>query len=93
MCWSATPGGHLTLQKEDYAQILRKQLTISGSWNSDFGEKVNDWHEALAAMATGEIHPEKLITHRFPLSQGQKAFELIKEGAYYQKMILTGDEP
>lgn len=86
-------GRDLTLQKEDYAQILRKQLTISGSWNSDFGEKVNDWHEALAAMATGEIHPEKLITHRFPLSQGQKAFELIKEGAYYQKMILTGDEP
>ena len=35
-------GRDLTLQKEDYAQILRKQLTISGSWNSDFGEKVND---------------------------------------------------
>ena len=64
---------------DTYSQILRKQLTIKGSWNSDFKDTVNDWKDAIDMISKGEICPEKLITHVYKLQDADKAFDMIKD--------------
>lgn len=82
-------GADMTIKKENYAHILRKQLNIFGSWNSDFSSKINDWKESLQAIAEGKIQPEKLITHTFEFSDGDKAFEVIKNREFYNKIMVV----
>lgn len=79
----------MTIKKENYAHILRKQLRIFGSWNSDFSSKVNDWKESLRAIEEGKIQPQKLITHTFELSESDKAFEIIKNREFYNKIMVV----
>ena len=50
----------VTLAHTNFVQILRKQLTVSGSWNSDFTDTVNDWKESVQAISEGRICPEML---------------------------------
>ena len=64
---------------ETYSQILRKQLTVKGSWNSDYKDSANDWQEAIELISKGIICPEKLITHVYKLENAFKAFDMIKE--------------
>lgn len=84
--------GDVTLTVPVYSQILRKQLTVMGSWNSDFNEGENDWAEALDAMAKGILHPEYLITSRFPLSEGVNAFNRIRDREFDEKIILEDEK-
>ena len=79
----------MTIEKANYAHILRKQLTIFGSWNSDFSASVNEWEECLKAIADGVIQPEKLITHTVALSQADKAFEIVKSREFYNKIMVV----
>lgn len=82
----------MEIKKENYAQILRKQLSIYGSWNSDFSSTVNDWKESLQAIAEKKIQPEQLITHVFPLDKGDKAFEVIKNREFYNKIMVVNEQ-
>jgi len=77
-----------------YGQILRKQLTLLGSWNSDFSDTVNDWQESIRAASDGRITPEKLITHRIPLEMADRAFRIIgdREEFYNKIMVVMGYE-
>lgn len=80
----------MMLMKKDYWNILRKELRISGTWNSSFNDKVNDWKESLAAMSEGKIDVKPLITHKFPLSECNKAFEMMRNRTeFYNKVILN----
>lgn len=76
------------LSTATYSKILRKQIKIYGSWNSDFSSKVNDWQDAIDAIAQGKIDPEQIITHRFPLTKAVEAFEIIKNREFYNKIML-----
>lgn len=69
----------MVFKVDTYSQILRKQLTIKGSWNSDFKELENDWKDAIRLISKGEIKPELLITHVYKLENADKAFDMIKE--------------
>lgn len=89
---SLKPGGHLQLignpsqdmlfEKNTYWKILRKQLTITGSWNSSFTHfEFDDWHRVIYMLSTNRIHPERFITHRFSFENGEllKGFELMRD--------------
>lgn len=74
------PAGDMNLPKDIYWKILRKQLTLTGSWNSSFThEATDDWHVALDLLSKGKVHPENYISHRFPMEDGSllKGFELM----------------
>ena len=76
------PSGDMTFEKNVYWKILRKQLTVTGTWNSSFTHSVDDdWHIVLAMLSSGKIHPEELITHRFSFENGAliKGFELMRD--------------
>jgi threonine dehydrogenase-like Zn-dependent dehydrogenase len=36
------------------------------------------WDDALAAVASGEVDPAKLITHRLPLEEAQQGYEVFR---------------
>lgn len=70
--------GDMCFTQETYGLILRKQITVKGSWNSDFKDTENDWKDAVKAISAGVINPELLITHVFQLKDACKAFDMIK---------------
>ena len=77
------------MSQAEYWYILRKELQLFGTWNSSYGEKENDWRDAIDAMSKGIINPEALITHRFSLEEYKDAFELMRDRKdFYQKVML-----
>ena len=73
------PMGEMRLSQDGYWKILRKELRITGTWNSNFGQAENDWKDALWAMHEKKIHLLSLITHRFPLEKYREAFRLMHD--------------
>ena len=73
------PLGNMSLSQDDYWKILRKELILSGTWNSSFGSKENDWREAVKAMQDKRLDLKSLITHRFSLAEYKEAFSLMHE--------------
>lgn len=84
----------VSIEHTAFVQILRKQLKLVGSWNSDFSSSVNDWTESLLAIAEGKINPEALITHRIPLEKADSAFAIIggREEFYNKIMVVENDD-
>lgn len=84
----------VTIPHESFAHILRKQLTLVGSWNSDFTGHINDWKDSVEAVSEGRIEPERLITHRFLLKDAADAFEMIGERkeSYNKVLVVMNDE-
>ena len=79
----------VTIKNKVYSQILRKQLQIKGSWNSDFKVIMNDWQDSIKAIVRKEIQPELLITHKFKLADSLKAVQLLKERReMYNKVMV-----
>ncbi|MFV0405672.1 MAG: galactitol-1-phosphate 5-dehydrogenase [Propioniciclava sp.] len=70
------PAGQMMLSQDDYWQILRKQLTCTGVWNSTHNRVRDDWQVAIDAMARGQLDPQPLITHRFGLHDSAEAFRV-----------------
>ena len=84
------PAGDISMTQHTYWHILRKELTVLGSWNSSYSAAQNDWKDALQAMAEGKIQAKPLITHTFPLEQVNDAFEMMKNKAeFFNKVMLT----
>lgn len=87
------PAGEITMSQNTYWYILRKELKISGTWNSSYNDIQNDWKESISAMADGKIDVKPLITHKFPLEKCNVAFEMMKNREeFYNKVILNMNE-
>ena len=57
------PDGPRTLSQDLYWRILRKQLTLIGTWNSSYGNADRDWTETVQAMADGRLQTDAFVTH------------------------------
>lgn len=84
--------GDIKLKQSTYSQLLRKQLTLIGNWNSDFNLITNDWVDAVNAIANGAIEPEKIITHRVSLENAEKAFDIVKNKEFFIKIMVVDNE-
>jgi len=85
------PSGGVSLRQEHYWEILRKQLTIYGTWNSDYTRTKNDWKTAVSAMASGAVDLKPLVTHRFPLSECAEAFEFVRDRTNFSCRVMFVD--
>ncbi len=66
--WLGNPSGEMAFSQSDYWMILRKELRVTGSWNSEYGSFPKcEWRVVLQAMASGQLDPKPLITHRVGL--------------------------
>lgn len=60
------PSGDILFPQNLYWRILRKQLTLKGTWNSAYdATNPSDWTDAVKAIADKELNVESLISHRF----------------------------
>ena len=74
------PHGDFELPKDVYWKILRRQLTLSGTWNSSFkGDTEDDWKDVAKLMAEGDIPFAKLITRTFTLDEYKEAFDFLRD--------------
>lgn len=82
------PVGDIKLSQMDYWEILRKQLTITGTWNSSFTRQKNDWQVAIDTMAGGHLDVSPFITHRFSFSDCNKAFEMMRNKTEFFNKVM-----
>ena len=56
-------------------QLIRKQITLMGSWYFN----VSEYEEILRVLRTHKIDLERLATHRFSLDEAETAFRMFDE--------------
>jgi L-iditol 2-dehydrogenase len=79
------PNAAFNLPQTLYWQILRKQLTLRGSWNASFRL---DWD--CVAEHANKLRLEDCISHRFPFSELDTALSMMKRKSQkHGKVMLT----
>lgn len=74
------PYTDMRLDKSVYWKILRNQMTVFGTWNSSFTHDAeDDWHDVLGRLFAGNIVPERLISHKFPLEELEKGLCIMRD--------------
>lgn len=67
--WMGNIGNDLNISKNIVSKILRKELTIIGSWNSNYKtHKNDDWKKSLSFLRQG-YNISEFISHEIKLSQ------------------------
>jgi len=70
----------LCLEPRTMSKILRSELKIYSSWNSNISDPFkNDWKVCMNLMSKNEIDVNPLITHRYQLKEIVEAFDKIKD--------------
>lgn len=87
------PAGDMTLSQKGYWEILRKQLTVVGTWNSYYADlPKNEWKLVLEAMASGQLEVKRFITHRVPLDGLHEALLMMRDRtAFYNKVMYVNN--
>jgi L-iditol 2-dehydrogenase len=85
------PAGDMVISQKVYSEILRKQISLKGSWNSSYAAlDRNEWELSLKAMSTGLISVKPLITHRCSLDEGVKPFLMMRNrNEFFNKVMFT----
>ncbi len=85
------PPGAIPLSQEVYWRILRKQLTLTGSWNSAFWGEDSDWERTVQALAEGRLKTAPLVTHTLEPEGLLRGLELMRNKTEpYCKVIWEG---
>jgi len=84
------PAKNMDISQKAYWEILRKQLSLRGTWNSSYNEVHNDWKLAIQCMEKNIFDLSALITHRFSLTECGRAFELArKRDEFWVKIMFV----
>lgn len=88
------PSGDIILPQDVYWRILRKQLTVKGTWNSSYdGKNRSDWTEAVNAISNGEIDTIPLVSHTFSQEKLVEGLNLMKNHQEpYCKIVTLWNE-
>jgi L-iditol 2-dehydrogenase len=86
------PLSDMSVSQKAYWKLLRKQLTVVGTWNSSFGVGKSDWQRILDLLAAGNLQLEKLITHRLALPDLYDGIKMMADKNVYTNkvMIING---
>ena len=88
--WMGNIDGDLTVPQQRVSSILRKQLSIIGTWNSSIVMPENEWATVHTMVAQGQIDLARLISHRFKLEELPKAVQMMWEKREpYQKVMIN----
>ena len=97
VCLVGNPYSDINMNKDQYWKILRKQLVISGSWNSSYLGELDedalsdDWNYVLSKLENGKIFPEKLNTHRLRLEELKAGLEIMRDKTEYYLKVMVID--
>ena len=88
------PYTDMHLSKDVYWQILRRQLTLIGTWNSMYEkDKGSDWSEVLKLLEMGIVDTMKVITHVFAQDELFDALDIMKKhNVPYGRIVVKFNE-
>ncbi len=89
-----TPIKDITFTKQQWENINRKELTLTGSWMSggDAPFPGNDWKLAAHYIANGQmIIDPKMVFKKFKLQNAYEAFQTIKKSGITGRVLLIND--
>lgn len=99
----AKKGGYVTyigtahrdvkIEAKTFELILRGELHVTGSWMSYTAPfPGSEWTAAAEYLQSGKVNVDEIITHKFPLSAGIKAFDtLLNKESKALKVMYTID--
>ncbi len=67
----------------DGTKIMSKEISLIGSQGYP-----TEYPEVMERIARGEIDPEKMVSHRFPFTEFQEAFEVADDPGQAMKVVL-----
>lgn len=77
-------GASIRLDMDD---IYSREVTLLSSYAASDA----DTAEALRLISEGEVEAGSLVTHKYDISESQKAFDHAKSGRGAVKIVITGD--
>jgi L-iditol 2-dehydrogenase len=84
-----SPAGEMTLSQDAYWAILRKQLSVRGTWNSSYSSLPrNEWELTLQCMANGKFDVAKLITHRVGLDGLVDSLVMMRDRTEFSNKVM-----
>lgn len=86
------PAGDMVLSQKCYWNILRKELRVCGTWNSQYGGKNSDWKKVMKALQSRQIQLKELATHRFVLEEHERAFEVLRNRTEFAVKVMFINE-
>lgn len=79
----------VSLSPEDFSRVLRKELTVFGSWNSSFAFLDSDWKRVLDLAGSRRVSFAPLISHRVRLEEAPAFLLGMRERRVpYVKVVL-----
>jgi threonine dehydrogenase-like Zn-dependent dehydrogenase len=57
--------------------LIHKQITLYGSWVTS----LRHMEELLERLVRWNLHPDRIVTHRYPLEQADEAYCVADQGA------------
>ena len=85
------PAADVTLPAALISQLMRREVSIFGTWNSDYSTAGNDddWRTVLQAMASGMLTLTPLITHKVPLGESSDILSKMRDKSeFYAKVLI-----
>lgn len=89
------PEGDIQLSQNTYWRILRKQLTLKGTWNSSYENgRPCDWEVVRDNLSRKTVNVESLVSHVFPQNRLSDALELMRshKEPYCKVMTIWNEE-
>jgi L-iditol 2-dehydrogenase len=87
--WGGISHRRLQLTEEAVDAIQRRELVITGSWNSSFTVLEDDWKVSLRFLERHRIDVTNIITHRLPLDKIEEAFDMMDaQREYFNKVMF-----
>ena len=85
------PAADVTLPAALISQLMRREVTLVGAWNSDYSAAGNDddWRAVLGGMAARTIDLEPLISHRVPLRDAADVLRRMRDGSEFFSKVLV----
>ena len=86
------PKRDVALEQKVYWKILRKQLTLKGTWNSTYNDEVNDWQDVLKYLGEKKVNLKPFVTKTYKMADKYEAFEHVKDLSRFSlKIMFTMD--
>ena len=84
------PSGDINISQFVYWKILRKQIHLSGTWNSTYdGKNPSDWTDVVDALANKTIVVDGLISHKYSQEDLIHSLELMRDHQVPYCKVLT----
>lgn len=80
--------GEFVIGEKDFSSVLRRELTIRGTWNSKITPRgKDDWSTVLSLMDR-DLVVGPLISHTPPLKEGEAVFQKIMDISTYTSKVI-----